>query len=266
MAVPDPALHRGRRVKQMVRTSQMEKLAIPLYNCPSRRTATFHPNTSRSLTDYAATVGGPSRSEIGDAQFNLFLADNEANNYPQFNAKQEDCFWGCVGCTANSARGIAGLIGKTVKIRGVIQRGDWTPVGAGTFPKFSHLGFMTKMTTAKINDGTSKTLMISEKWVHTNLKEGDLSLAQADDKGWTDGWDFDAVRSTLITPRSDGAAKLPSGQPTDPGNYTLGSAHSGGIQAVNADGSVQSIAYDINLEILNRLGNRADGEVIDSPY
>jgi prepilin-type processing-associated H-X9-DG protein len=74
------------------------------------------------------------------------------------------------------------------------------------------------------------------------------------------------VRSTLITPRSDGGAKLPSGQPTDPGNYTLGSAHSSGMNAVMADGSVTSLAYDVNLEILNRLGNRYDGEVLDSSY
>jgi prepilin-type processing-associated H-X9-DG protein len=42
----------------------------------------------------------------------------------------------------------------------------------------------------------------------------------------------------------------------------LGSAHSGGINAVFADNSVTFLTYEIDLETLNRLGNRYDGEVI----
>jgi len=77
------------------------------------------------------------------------------------------------------------------------------------------------------------------------------------------GWDFDALRSTLIQPTSDGGAKLPNGTSIDPANYRLGSAHPSGMNVVFADGSVSSVNYDINLEILNRMGNRYDGEVYD---
>ena len=50
----------------------------------------------------------------------------------------------------------------------------------------------------------------------------------------------------------------------DPSNFTLGSAHSGGVNAVYADGSVTFISYDMDFETLNRFGNRSDSEVIGS--
>jgi prepilin-type N-terminal cleavage/methylation domain-containing protein/prepilin-type processing-associated H-X9-DG protein len=259
--------------KGLVRTQQLKQLPISLYNCPSRRAITFHPITSVCLTDYAGTVGGPSRTEIGDTEFNKFLADSApppSPGWPQFNAKQEDVFWGCVGCTSNSARGLSSLesqfvSGKQVKIRGVIQRGDWNYNAAGTQPAFHHAGFMIKMTDSKITDGTSKTLMVAEKWVHSHLIGGDISNAQADDRGWTDGWDFDVMRSTLIRPVSDSTDPRPTGQSTDPMVYRLGSAHSAGMNAAFADGSVGFLSYDIDLETFNRLGNRYDGEQL-GPY
>ncbi len=93
-----------------------------------------------------------------------------------------------------------------VVFRGILQRGDWwhhaptvTPAGG------KHIGYMTKMTYAKIIDGTSKTTLASEKWVHVTLYNG--SGGQADDRGWSDGWDFDALRYTLLPPRSDGEGR-----------------------------------------------------------
>jgi prepilin-type N-terminal cleavage/methylation domain-containing protein/prepilin-type processing-associated H-X9-DG protein len=258
-------------IKGIIRTQQLKQLPIPLYNCPSRRGVTFSGgNTPVSLVDYAATVGGPSRSEIGDTEFNKFLNDQHPT-YTQFSSKQEDAFWGCPGCSPNAARGLGELenkykAGQTPKFRGVIQRGDW--VVDEPKPPWRHIGFMQKMTFAKITDGTSKTMMISEKWVHSSLHDG--SGGQADDRGWTDGWDFDAMRSTLMRPLSDGQDPAPppgpQQQPTAWYNYPLGSSHSGGINAAFADGSVTFISYDIELENFNRMGNRIDGEVIsESP-
>jgi prepilin-type processing-associated H-X9-DG protein len=43
-----------------------------------------------------------------------------------------------------------------------------------------------------------------------------------------------------------------------------GSSHSGVFQTVFCDGSVRGIAYEIDLVTLSRLGNRKDGQVIDS--
>ena len=70
----------------------------------------------------------------------------------------------------------------------------------------------------------------------------------------------------MTSPISDGTDPLPNKLPDDPLNYKLGSAHSGGINAVFADGSVTFITYDVDLETFNRLANRDDGEVITQSY
>jgi prepilin-type processing-associated H-X9-DG protein len=265
-----PFLEEG-AVKDIIDTSKLKTIPIALYNCPSRRGVTFSPSSGVSLVDYAASVGGPSRSEIGDTEFNKYVADAHPT-YPQFSAKQEDVFWGCPGCAPNSARGVSGLesatvaVGKQAKFRGVIQRCDWNILANNGQPAYHHAGFMVKMTDAKITDGTSKTLMVAEKWVHSRLYPGDAVNAQGDDRGWSDGWDFDSVRSTITTPISDGTDPVPNTTPTDPLNYKFGSAHSGGINAMFADGSVTFIRFDVDLETFNRLGNRYDGEAITQEY
>ncbi len=221
-----PYLEEG-AVKGLIRTSQLTKIPIPLYNCPSRRNTTFHQGSGISLVDYAATVAGPARSEIGDAEFNKYLNDPHPT-YPQFVSKQADVFWGCPGCPASGGRGLKELddkfkAGQMPKFRGIIQRTDWIVSRDSAPPPWRHSGFGVKMTFAKINDGASKTMMASEKWVHVNKYLG--SGGQADDRGWSDGWDFDALRSTLIKPRPDSTDPEPNdGNANDPGNYPLGSA------------------------------------------
>lgn len=258
-----PFLEEG-AVTNIVRTNQLTKLPIGLYNCPSRRGATIHANSGCALVDYAATVGGPSRSEI-PSTFDTFL--NDSADHTTFKNNEGWVFWGCNGCGDTTWWNIEEVQKKMNQpppykplFRGVMQRGDWLSVADAN--KRAHLGFMIKMTDSKITDGTSKTLLVSEKFVHTSLVLG--SGGSADDRGWTDGWDFDALRSTLIQPRPDSSAPEPPNPATnyDPSNYQLGSAHSGGINAVYADGSVGFLNYDINLETLNRLGNRMDGEAI----
>ena len=95
-----PYLEEGAIKDSLVNTNQLKGLAIPLYNCPSRRGATFDPGTNYSLVDYAATVAGPSRSEIGDSNFNQFINDSAA--HPYFKSQEGSIFWGCVGCTDTS--------------------------------------------------------------------------------------------------------------------------------------------------------------------
>jgi len=265
-----PYLEEG-AVADLYRTQQIEKTGIALYNCPSRRGITFSQGKSpRSLVDYAATVAGPTRTEIGDAEFNKYLND-PGPTYPYFVSKQED-FWGCLSCSPNSARGIAQLRtayvgGKPVVFRGIIQRGDWQHHAPGvTPPGGKHVGYMKKMTFAKITDGTSKTLLAADKWVPTVWHDG--SGGVMDDRGWSDGWDFDCLRYTLVAPHIDSDGEPPTGsnasivaQP-----YWLGSSHPGGFNALFGDGSVTGLGYDIDVETLNRLGNRSDGEPISQDY
>ena len=87
-------------IKNIVRSGQLTGLAIPLYNCPSRRVPTFGPamgGTGFQLVDMPRLSRARPRSEIGDTEFNKYLADTHPS-YPQFTSKQAEVFWGCLGC------------------------------------------------------------------------------------------------------------------------------------------------------------------------
>jgi prepilin-type N-terminal cleavage/methylation domain-containing protein len=108
-------------------------------------------------------------------------------------------------------------------------------------------------TMASITDGTSNTLLVSEKRLDPQRYE---SADWHDDQGFTDGWDPDIMRSTLYPPAPD-MNNAVSG-------YEFGSAHPSGVQGLLGDGSVRMIRYGISATVFDRLGHRADGQVIDA--
>jgi prepilin-type processing-associated H-X9-DG protein len=149
---------------------------------------------------------------------------------------------------------------------GVIVRSAFYPLGKNPFTgavdgKFVSAPTPTKV--ARITDGTSKTMMIGEKYIRKDLYPGGCS---SDDTGWTDGWDPDVMRSTGLPPMSDGSLDrltdplAPCDQVQHMGTawweFHFGSAHPGGINAVFADGSVHSIDYSIDLNVFNAFGTR----------
>jgi prepilin-type N-terminal cleavage/methylation domain-containing protein/prepilin-type processing-associated H-X9-DG protein len=111
----------------------------------------------------------------------------------------------------------------------------------------------TPVPIAKITDGLSNTLMVSEK----RLNRRYLGQPQGNDYiGYTAGWENDIVRSTDEPPQPDYNGD-------DDGRDDLfGSSHPGRFNAVFADGSVHSISYSINPMVFSYLGNRSDGQVI----
>jgi prepilin-type N-terminal cleavage/methylation domain-containing protein/prepilin-type processing-associated H-X9-DG protein len=111
-------------------------------------------------------------------------------------------------------------------------------------------------TFASITDGTSNTLLLGDKRMNRAL----LGQRQDDDsEGYTTGFDSNTVRTTSQPPAPDfnNASLPPNGQ------YLFGSSHTGGFNAVFADGSVHFIPYSINATVFSYLGNRSDGQVID---
>jgi type II secretory pathway pseudopilin PulG len=108
-----------------------------------------------------------------------------------------------------------------------------------------------RVTPQMVSDGLSNTMLVGEKWVSNKTYQlGTVS----DDCGWADGWDTDVVRLTMYAPQSDTS---PNGN-----GWSFGSAHPVGINAVFGDGSVRTIRYEIRAEMFNRLGHRADGQVV----
>lgn len=102
-----------------------------------------------------------------------------------------------------------------------------------------------------ITDGTSSVMVVSEKRVDTTKRDsGDWH----DDRGWTDGWDPDTIRSTSVAPAPDRNGGI--------SGYEFGSSHPGIIQAMFADGSVRQVSYNVDRNLFNRIGHKSDGNVV----
>lgn len=112
---------------------------------------------------------------------------------------------------------------------------------------------------ARIEDGLSKTIIVGEKHVlptQMGLPEGDASLYNGD-------FLWNHVRG--------GNVGLPLARSADDDTVcysdnrciTFGSWHPVTCQFVYCDGSVHSLDVAVNLDLLRRLCNRMDGEVLD---
>jgi prepilin-type processing-associated H-X9-DG protein len=255
-----PFLEEG-AIHGIVQRDQLARNEIALYTCPSRRAPTRGP-LGFTLVDYAGATAGPARSEVGDATFNQYLSDVKQAT-PSATTIGE-LFWGCPGCTHSlPAMGLVTAMvnaGKPVQFRGVIQRTDWN------IDPYRHHGFTAKMTFSKITDGTSKTLLVSEKWVPPVFHDGaDHTGRAGDDLGWADGWDCNNMRSAMFEIRPDGQGEVPenaTGPCDEQHDFPFGSAHSGGINVLLADGAVTTVSYGVEQEVFNRFAHRRDGEVI----
>lgn len=228
-------------------TAALDDTSISNYVCPSRRGPTRHPGTNNYLMDYAAAQAQFSRSTF-PGNFDSFMEDNRM------------CvrgIWGGMGDhNPNMSRD-----GLPNPFMGVIVRTDYFVPPNTSVPvspeQVQDVGFYrySPVSMAKIEDGTSKTFVIGEKFLRpSNYETGDWH----DDKGWADGWDPDVIRFTGCSPSADTDS---IGSST--GGNTFGAAHASVFNVGLADGSARRLNYDIELEILNNFGHRADGEVID---
>ncbi len=103
---------------------------------------------------------------------------------------------------------------------------------------------------ADITDGTSNTLLLADK----RLPRGSLGQPLSDDnEGYTAGFDEDTVRRTTKAPEPDPLIG-------SSGQHLFGSSHTGGFNAILADGSVRFISYAIDPATFSNLGNISDGQ------
>ena len=221
-------------IKGLTTQGQLMETFVPLYFCPSRRSparTTF--NTFGDVLgwaiDYAAVVPG---------RTNPFVP------------KDELAFRGCNPslCTWKDLPREAAVS----DVLGIIVRTPYYVVAKVDIPNPEP----TRI--AQVTDGMSHTLLLAEKRLRPSQYEiGDWH----DDRGWTDGWDADTMRSTSYPIRSDSDAD-PDLTNSEFG-LCLGAAHPSGIHAVFADASIQDIGYDIDQELLNYLGHRSDGATVD---
>jgi prepilin-type N-terminal cleavage/methylation domain-containing protein/prepilin-type processing-associated H-X9-DG protein len=107
----------------------------------------------------------------------------------------------------------------------------------------------------EITDGTSNTLLIADK----RLNRQHLGQPQNDDDtGYASGFSNDVARYTDRSPAPDYNA------PRGDGDWRFGSSHTGGFNAVFADGSVHFLPYSIDPTVFRYLGHKSDGQAINT--
>jgi len=211
------------------RCAVVRKAAIGGYSCPSRRGATAGtasiPGSGNILIDYAAAIPGP-------------LNDINA------------MFHGVTG------RDRLKIVPAGKRYDGVIVRTNWSMSTSPPGP----VGSTPPVRMKQITDGTSKTMVIGEKRVYAGSYDtGDKT---GDDCGWADGWDFDIMRLTGYEYSVDWLASSTSDIVAD--SLKFGSSHSGGMNAVFADGSVHTIVYETDATLFNTLADRHDGKLVNA--
>jgi prepilin-type N-terminal cleavage/methylation domain-containing protein len=119
--------------------------------------------------------------------------------------------------------------------------------------------FGTPTKPSQVTDGLSTTMMYGEKWLNASKYQESSLIDPWDDRGWTDGYDWDIVRSTGSPPRPDDLS--PDG--IDP--YMMGGAHSAGFNACFGDGAVHFITWEVDPITYNLWGNRRDSNPAAAP-
>ena len=223
---------------------------VPVFNCQSRggdRTCATTWGWTYNLTDYAGIMSS--------WNFHWMYYNDKWGMENDSNAFQ----WRDVETEATEEQ-------KDVWV-GIISK------GAHTFPgddgreeqKFALIGF------GLIKDGSSNTIMFAEKSVQASRYQ--ISTANSWDwwelKGQVFSADWGTMRGAMAS--NSGKYVWPDnmsatdrrGDPNDHAEFSYGSAHPGTCSVVLGDGSVHSIKNTVNGEILDRLGRRSDGSILN---
>jgi prepilin-type N-terminal cleavage/methylation domain-containing protein/prepilin-type processing-associated H-X9-DG protein len=157
----------------------------------------------------------------------------------------------------------------------------WSGDGGGTVIHTSIPGHYSypSVTLTTIADGTSNTLLVGEKWLHPNQQGKD----GGDNEPFVNaGWDEDHVRatangtntyscdycfgSTTASPVAINYVPRPNLQaPNGPStiwNELMGSPHTGGMNALMADGSIHFVSFSVDPAVWSAVGSRNGGETL----
>jgi prepilin-type N-terminal cleavage/methylation domain-containing protein/prepilin-type processing-associated H-X9-DG protein len=249
----------------------LQQVVIPIYVCPSRRVAktSYSPAFGLiSTMDYAGAV--PATDREYQRRRGIF-PPYDPTKYVPFSASSIS---NLASSFSGGTSGSGGQPPNNAVYDGVIVRTTWRYLsGGGNAAWVGEPATMVPQPVkiAKITDGTSKSLVVAEKYVRSDIYEGDQQNHYSDDRGWSDGWDADQMRSTAFVPVRDSDPIGWDGPvltkyfgddfSTGPvgGVYNVlqfGSAHTSGINAAFADGSVRSISFDVDVLVFNSLGTR----------
>jgi prepilin-type N-terminal cleavage/methylation domain-containing protein len=227
------------------RTALTQQLAtpVPVFYCPSRRpaatsygstetivNANLPPGYFFSKTDYAANGGSYSPRENNPVQF---------EPGPGF-----DCLGKYPGAPCNF--------------------GEYKPEDIAKYfngaiiPRFP-------IELRQIEDGTSNTILYAEKFLNSQFYDNELGYTQnscSDNNPAYNGYDWDNIRWTKTAVPATAGPYTPKADDkvTDVGcSERFGAAHPSVFNAVYCDGSVHSIAFEVDGMEFQLLGMRSDG-------
>ena len=118
---------------------------------------------------------------------------------------------------------------------------------------------LSETSIAEITDGTTNTMLLAEK--HVRFDQYDTGTSAGNDQGWDVAFDLDVVRWSHLPPLADSSLTSDDDAAR---SRRFGSAHSSGCQVLMCDGSVHSFSFDVDPQLFELLGSRADGEIVDS--
>jgi hypothetical protein len=229
---------------------------VPIFNCPTRRAALALPLVR-----------------------NAYLADNLRA------CVVNQCVVPRADYVANSGNIFAGEeAGPTSETQADSGRYDFIYKQDGVIfvPQNGISYAHSEVTVAQVTDGTSHTLMVGEKFLNPDFYT--TGEDPADDQGLFSGHDRDFNRYTYgsnvtslqlatyktnlaaeIAAASNNPARIREPLQDRPGlgerNWNFGSAHPGNFHVVMADGSVQSVEYDVDLDVWRLMGGCNDDRV-----
>ena len=218
---------------------------VPGYNCPSRsgRIVIFGSGVIR-LSDYAGVMSSWFNDGWNGFEWSINLGPRPANA-PFIGQTEEEIVW-------------TGIIIKGGQVR---QGGSAEPTEQWSFGPVSF---------ERITDGSSKTFLVVEKGVGTPFYTLESTSSYWDLNGYYDGADWQSMR-IFVRPTNSSPGHPPRDDSEDrPGSVTfrgvepvedfsVGSAHPGVFVAVMGDGSTRTVGNDADIDLLDRIGQRADG-------
>jgi prepilin-type N-terminal cleavage/methylation domain-containing protein/prepilin-type processing-associated H-X9-DG protein len=122
--------------------------------------------------------------------------------------------------------------------------------------------FEPRLNIAGVTDGTSNTLMVGDKYIAVNRYQSDDWGSEAITRGH--GWA--TCRRTWDPPIPDNIGQTTGANWNYAANERFGSAHTSGINAVFADGSVKFLTFSIDVTVYRALGTRNGGEVVNTNF
>jgi prepilin-type N-terminal cleavage/methylation domain-containing protein/prepilin-type processing-associated H-X9-DG protein len=236
-------------VHNITTTQQLENTPIAMYFCPSRRPPTRSEDSARWLMDYGALMPMPARWQLTGLLAINALKDPDGDGIAV--GCSDAYLWTPLGNGGYEPQQLTGAQSTDPRYQywGVIVRGSY--FREGTVERF--LNFTAAVSFGRIVDGASHTAVVAEKRVDPSTYQSGSS--PPDDRGWSDGWDFDTMRLSSCIPYQDSDS-------VNQFSLSAGSAHTSGFNTGFADGSVRFLNYDIELETFNRMGHRGDGEQV----